>query len=191
MRRAPYKTANDLVAKAKAAPGKLNCGAGTITTKLTCVLFNEKSGLNTVLISYQRQRQCGARRADGQPPISYSTARPPNCRSSGPAICARSPSSTPAPFPPVPTCRRCDAATGVDLGDLDGVERSRRAARHAARHDRQVAAEVAKVSTIRRFKAKAEAVGIYPVSTTPGEFAAFITRSGALAGDREEKRHAF
>src|SRR5579863_10628471 len=48
----PYKTANDLVAKAKSAPGKLNCGAGTITTKLTCVLFNEKFGLNTVLISF-------------------------------------------------------------------------------------------------------------------------------------------
>src|SRR5271170_2490376 len=46
------KTAKDLIAKAKAAPGKLNCGAGTITTKLTCILFNEKAGVKTVLISY-------------------------------------------------------------------------------------------------------------------------------------------
>src|SRR5579871_5533730 len=48
----PYRTANDLVATAKASPGKLNCGAGTITTKLTCFLFNEKFGLDTVLISF-------------------------------------------------------------------------------------------------------------------------------------------
>jgi len=34
------KTVKDLIAKAKAAPGKLNFGAGTITTKLTGYLFN-------------------------------------------------------------------------------------------------------------------------------------------------------
>ena len=41
------QTASDLIAKAKAAPGKLNCGAGTITTKLTCFLFNEKLPAST------------------------------------------------------------------------------------------------------------------------------------------------
>ncbi|MGB7175595.1 MAG: tripartite tricarboxylate transporter substrate binding protein, partial [Xanthobacteraceae bacterium] len=45
-------TAKDLIAKAKAEPGKLNCGAGTITTKLTCVLFNDKAGIDTVLLPY-------------------------------------------------------------------------------------------------------------------------------------------
>ena len=46
------ETAKDLIAKAKAQPGKLNCGAGTITTKLTCVFFAEKAGIDTVLIPY-------------------------------------------------------------------------------------------------------------------------------------------
>ena len=46
------KTAKDLIAKAKAQPGKLNCGAGTITTKLICVLFAEKAGIDTVLLPY-------------------------------------------------------------------------------------------------------------------------------------------
>ncbi len=46
------KTAKDLIAKAKAQPGKLNCGAGTITTKLTCFLFNDKAGIDTVLLPY-------------------------------------------------------------------------------------------------------------------------------------------
>ncbi|MEA2955924.1 MAG: hypothetical protein QOJ58_1424, partial [Alphaproteobacteria bacterium] len=34
------KTVKDLISKAKAQPGKLNYGAGTITTKLTGYLFN-------------------------------------------------------------------------------------------------------------------------------------------------------
>src|ERR1700692_983027 len=46
------KTANDLIAKAKAQPGKLNCGAGTITTKLTCVFFSQKAGIDTILLPY-------------------------------------------------------------------------------------------------------------------------------------------
>src|SRR5262249_8954528 len=46
------KTVQDLIAKAKAQPGKLNYGAGTITTKLTGHLFNKAAGLDTVLVPY-------------------------------------------------------------------------------------------------------------------------------------------
>ena len=46
------KTVQDLIAKAKAQPGKLNYGAGTITTKLTGYLFNKAAGIETVLVPY-------------------------------------------------------------------------------------------------------------------------------------------
>src|ERR1700759_4154983 len=46
------KTAQDLVAKAKAQPGKLNYGAGTITTKLTGYLFNKAAEAQTILVPY-------------------------------------------------------------------------------------------------------------------------------------------
>src|ERR1043165_3153080 len=46
------KTVQDLIAKAKAQPGKLNYGAGTITTKLTGYLFNKAAGVDTVLVPY-------------------------------------------------------------------------------------------------------------------------------------------
>jgi tripartite-type tricarboxylate transporter receptor subunit TctC len=46
------KTVKDLVAKAKAQPGKLNFGAGTITSKLTGHLLNKALGIDTMLISY-------------------------------------------------------------------------------------------------------------------------------------------
>src|SRR5262249_44739693 len=46
------KSAGDLIAAAKAEPGKLNYGAGTITTRLTGYLFNKAAGVNTVLVPY-------------------------------------------------------------------------------------------------------------------------------------------
>ncbi len=46
------KSVKDLIAKAKAQPGKLNYGAGTITTKLTGHLFNKAAGIETMLVPY-------------------------------------------------------------------------------------------------------------------------------------------
>jgi tripartite-type tricarboxylate transporter receptor subunit TctC len=46
------KTVKELIAKAKGQPGKLNYGAGTITTKLTGHLFNKAAGIDTVLVPY-------------------------------------------------------------------------------------------------------------------------------------------
>src|SRR5215211_2881903 len=46
------KTVRELISKAKAQPGKLNYGAGTITTKLTGYLFNKAAGVETVLVPY-------------------------------------------------------------------------------------------------------------------------------------------
>src|SRR6201995_1654930 len=46
------KTVQDLVGRAKANVGKLNFGAGTITTKLTGFLFNKAAGVQTVLVPY-------------------------------------------------------------------------------------------------------------------------------------------
>src|SRR5262252_5319290 len=46
------KTVKELIAKARTQPGKLNYGAGTITTKLTGHLFNKAAGVDTVLVPY-------------------------------------------------------------------------------------------------------------------------------------------
>src|ERR1700745_1356865 len=46
------KTVKELIAKAKQHPGKLNYGAGTITTKLTGHLLNKAAGTDTVLVPY-------------------------------------------------------------------------------------------------------------------------------------------
>ena len=46
------KTTSDLIAKAKAQPGKLNFGAGTISSKLLGFLLNKAAGMHTVLVPY-------------------------------------------------------------------------------------------------------------------------------------------
>src|ERR1700748_1603793 len=46
------KTVKELIAKARTQPGKLNYGAGTITTKLTGYLFNKAAGIDTGLVPY-------------------------------------------------------------------------------------------------------------------------------------------
>lgn len=47
------KTVQELIAKAKANPGKLNYGAGTITTRLAGYLFNQMAGIDVVFIPYK------------------------------------------------------------------------------------------------------------------------------------------
>src|SRR5262249_8764805 len=47
------KTVRELIAKAKASPGKLNYGAGIITTRLAGYLFAREAGISVQLIPFQ------------------------------------------------------------------------------------------------------------------------------------------
>ena len=47
------KTAKELIAKAKTNPGKLNMGAGTITSRLGAILFARTAGFEAQLIPYK------------------------------------------------------------------------------------------------------------------------------------------
>ena len=47
------KTAKELIARAKAEPGKLNYGAGTITTQLMGHLFHKAAGLDIVYVPFK------------------------------------------------------------------------------------------------------------------------------------------
>ena len=47
------ETANELIARGRANPGKLNYGAGIITTRLAGYLFSRMAGIDTVFIPYK------------------------------------------------------------------------------------------------------------------------------------------
>jgi hypothetical protein len=47
------KTVREFIANAKAQPGKLNYGAGIITTRLAAHLFNQTAGIDAVFVQYK------------------------------------------------------------------------------------------------------------------------------------------
>jgi tripartite-type tricarboxylate transporter receptor subunit TctC len=182
----PYQTANDLVAKAKAAPGKFNCGAGTITTKLTCILFNEKFGLDTVLISFNGSAEVAHGVLTGAADFAFdgTAAELPLIQAGNLRALAKLDSR---PFVPLPALPSLKAATSIDLGDLsvwNGLVAPRGTPAPVVQ---KLAGEMAKVLNDPALKAKAEAVGIYPVTSTPSEFADFIRHEAARWPDVVKK----
>jgi tripartite-type tricarboxylate transporter receptor subunit TctC len=180
------KTAKDLIAKAKAQPGKLNCGAGTITTKLTCVLFDDKAGIDTVLLSYNGSSEVahGVLTKSVDFAFDGTSAELPLIQSGDLRALAKLDNR---PFPPVPDLPTLPEAAGVDLGDVtvwNGLVAPR--GTPPAIVDK-LAAEVAKVLNDPALKSKAQTVGIYPVTSTPAEFAAFIRHEAARWPDVVKK----
>jgi tripartite-type tricarboxylate transporter receptor subunit TctC len=53
------KTIGELIAKAKANPGKLNMGAGTITSRLGALLFAKTAGIDVQLVPFKGSAEIG------------------------------------------------------------------------------------------------------------------------------------
>jgi tripartite-type tricarboxylate transporter receptor subunit TctC len=53
------KTIKELIAKAKANPGKLNMGAGTITSRLGALLFVKSAGIDVQLVPFKGSAEIG------------------------------------------------------------------------------------------------------------------------------------
>jgi tripartite-type tricarboxylate transporter receptor subunit TctC len=172
------KTAGDLIAKAKAQPGKLNCGAGTITTKLTCVLFGQKAGIDIVLLPYNGSAEVahGILTKSVDFVFDGPSAVLPLIQSGDLRAIAKLDDRL---FPALPEVPTLTASTGVDLGDITvwlGLVAPRATPQPIID---KLAAEVTKILSDPAIKAKADAVGISPVTSTPAEFAAFIQHEAA------------
>ena len=168
------KSVNELVAKAKAQPGRLNFGAGTITSKLTGLLFNKAAGVETVLVPYNGSAEVAqgvATRSvdfsfDG-PSASLSMIQGGQFR-----VLAK---FDPRPFPPAPDVPVITA----DVPKLDEITvwlglvapKGTPTAIIDKLH-----AEVAKILADPAIKSKADASGIFPATSTPAEFSAFIRK---------------
>jgi tripartite-type tricarboxylate transporter receptor subunit TctC len=166
------------VAKAKAQPGKLNCGAGTITTKLTCVFFAQKAGIDTVLLPYNGSAEVahGVLTKSVDYVFDGPSAVLPLIKSGDLRALAKLDARLLPALPDVPTLA---ASTGIDLGDINvwlGLVAPR--ATPPAIIDK-LAAEVTKILADPAVKTRADAVGISPVTSTPAEFAGFIRHEAA------------
>jgi len=172
------KTAKDLIAKAKAQPGKLTCGAGTITTKLTCVFFSQKAGIDTILLPYNGSAEVAHGILTNSVDFVFDgpSAVLPLIKSGDLGALAKLDGRLFRALPDVPTLA---AETGVDLGDVNvwlGLVAPR--ATPPAIVDK-LAGEVAKILADPEVRSRADAVGISPVTDSPAEFAAFIQHEAA------------
>src|SRR5215204_3857917 len=168
------KSVQELIAKAKADPGKLNYGAGTITTRLTGLLFNKAAGVNTVLVPY-----------NGSAEVTQGLlTRSVDFTFDGPSAAASLIQGgqfrvlakfDERPFPPVPDTPTIQTI----LPSLDPISvwlgLVAPKGTPAAIADK-LRNEVAKILNDRSIKAKADAAGLFPATSTPNEFAMFIAR---------------
>lgn len=168
------KTVKDLIAQAKAQPGKLNYGAGTITTKLTGYLFNKAAGVETMLVPYNGSAEVAQAvltksvdfSFDG-PSASLSLIQGGQFR-----VLAK---FDPRPFPPVPDLPMIT----TELPNMDEITVwlglvAPKGTPPAVIGKLQ--GEVAKALADPAVKAKADASGLFPATSTPAEFAAFIRK---------------
>jgi tripartite-type tricarboxylate transporter receptor subunit TctC len=168
------KSVKDLIAKAKAEPGKLNFGAGTITTKLTGYLFNKAAGVETVLVPYNGSAEVTQALLTGSVDFSFDgpSAALSLIQSGRLRALAK---FDPRPFPPAPDVPLITR----DVAGLDeitvwlGLVAPKGTPTPIVD---KLQGEVAKALADPAIKDKADASGIYPATTTPAEFAAFIRK---------------
>jgi tripartite-type tricarboxylate transporter receptor subunit TctC len=168
------KTVNDLIAKAKAEPGKLNYGAGTITTRLTGFLFNKAAGVNTVLVPYNGSAEVTQGLLTKSVDFTFDGTSAAASLIQGGQFRVLAKFDR-RPFPPVPDVPTIQA----ELPSLDEISvwlgLVAPKGTSAAVIDK-LQAEVAKVLADPAIKAKADASGLFPATSTPTEFAAFIRK---------------
>ena len=166
------KTVNDLIGSAAEKPGKLNFGAGTITTKLTGFLFNKAAKVQTVLVPY-----------NGSAEVTQGLlTRSVDFTFDGPSAAASLIQSgqfrvlakfDDRPFPPAPNAPAIQTALpGLDpITVWLGLVAPKGTPPAIVTKLQQ---EVAKTLADPAIKAKADAAGLYPATATPIEFGAFI-----------------
>ena len=171
------KTVNDLISTARERPGRLNFGAGTITTKLTGLLFNKAADVRTQLVPYNGSAEVTQGLLTKSVDFTFDgpSAAASLIQSGQFRVLAK---FDDRPFPPAPSAPTIQTV----LPKLDQITvwlglvapKGTPAAIVA-----KLAQAVAKALADPAIKAKADAAGLYPATNTPAEFAAFIKAEAA------------
>jgi tripartite-type tricarboxylate transporter receptor subunit TctC len=168
------RTVKELIARAKAAPGKLNYGGGTITARLMGYLFHKAAGLDIVFVPFKGTPETVQGLLTGSVDLIYaaSSVVQPLADSRQIRLLARMDSRHLASLPDIPT-----AAEAAELKDFDdvsvwlGVVAPKGTPRPIIDKLQQKIAQILAEPTV---KEKSEHIGNYPVSSTPAEFDAFL-----------------
>ena len=169
-----YKSVKDVIASAKAQPGKLNYGAGTITSQLMGYLLDKAAGTKTVLLKYNGSAQVAQGLLTKSVDFTFdgSSASMPLVQSGQFRALAKFDSR---PFPALPQLATITselpnyeeitvwlglvAPKGTPAAIIDKLQ-----------------AEVVRILADPDIKAKADAMGLFPATSTSAELAAFIRK---------------
>jgi tripartite-type tricarboxylate transporter receptor subunit TctC len=169
-----YKSVKDVIASAKAQPGKLNYGAGTITSQLMGHLLDTAAGIRTVLLKYNGSAQVAQGLLTKSVDFTFdgSSASMPLVQSGQFRALAKFDSR---PFPALPDLPTITAELPnyEEITVWLGLVAPR--GTPAAVVDK-LQAEVVKILADPAIKAKADAAGLFPATSTPAEFSAFIRK---------------
>jgi tripartite-type tricarboxylate transporter receptor subunit TctC len=182
-----YKTVADLVAKAKAAPGKLNFasgGSGTVQ-RLATELFRQKLQLDMVHVPYKSGGPAIADVMGGQVDFMFGTvAATYPLISAGKlrALAVSSPQRSPR-LPDVPTVAET-MVPGYEAFEWNGMLLPAKTPKEVADKLQKAVVDVLKEDEVQQ---RLKDLGAQPVGSTPAEFAAFLKKEDAKWGDVVKK----
>jgi len=179
----PLKTVNDVIAKAKADPGKLNFasgGSGTVQ-RLASELFRQRLNLDMVHVPYKSGGPAIADVMGGQVDFMFSAIAASYPLVSGGALRALAVSSPERSkrLPDVPTVAET-VIPGYEAYEWNGVFLPAGTPQPVAAKLHQALVEVLKEGEVRQ---RLSDLGAQPIGSTPDEFAAFLKKEDAKWGE--------
>jgi tripartite-type tricarboxylate transporter receptor subunit TctC len=173
------KSVRELIATAKAQPGKLNYGAGTITAQLMGHLFHKAAGLDIVYVPFKGTPETVNGLLTGSVQLIYAANQivAPLIASGQLRALAKLDRDAPPSMADIPTL--AEAAGLPDLDDISvwlGLVAPKGTPPPTVD---KIHAEVVKALSDPAVREKSERTGNYPVTSTPEQFAAFIRKEAA------------
>ena len=172
------KTVKQLIANARASPGKLNYGGGTITSQLMGVLFNKAAGVDIVYVPFKGTPETVQGLLTGSVDLIYA-ASPivmPLAESGQIRPLAKMDSRQHPSLPDLPTVSEAAGFGFDDIAVWLGLVAPR--ATPQAVIDK-LQRKVVQILHDPAVKEKSERSGNFVVTTTPAEFSAFIATEAA------------
>ena len=169
-------TVKELIARAKAQPGKLNYGAGTVTAQLMGHLFHKAAGLDIVYVPFKGTPETVNALLTGSVQLIYAANQivAPLVASGQIRALAKLDRDAPPSMADIPTL--ADAAGLADFDDISvwlGLVAPKGTAKPIVD---KIQTEVVKILADPAVREKSERTGNYPVTNTPEQFSAFIRK---------------
>jgi tripartite-type tricarboxylate transporter receptor subunit TctC len=171
-----YKSVKDIIAKAKAEPGKLNYGGGTITTQLMGYLVNKAAGISTQYVPFKGTAETVNGLLTGSVDLVYAGTAVilPLAQGGKARLLAKMDSRALPSLPDLPTVAIAAGFSGFDdISVWLGLVAPKATPQAIVDKLQQKVAQILNDPAV---KERFERTGNYVVTSTPAEFAAFMRK---------------